>query len=89
MNGIMIDHSYINIPKFSKHHFGYYHCENENLRKTLVLSPKLFELIRNVSVQQRNQIKYNRSFIELIKGKYVGNNITLICRIGRGHSYFS
>jgi hypothetical protein len=28
--------------------------------------------------------KYNTSFIEIIKGKYVGDNITLICRIGGG-----
>jgi transcription elongation factor len=41
-----------------------------------------------MNLRKKNFNKYNTSFVEIIKGKYVGDNITLICRIGRGEVLF-
>jgi hypothetical protein len=81
IHGIHRNYSYLHIPKFSKQHFDYYYCSNRQTQKILSLSPNLFQLL-NPPKEDFN--KYNTSSIEIIKGKYVGDNITLICRIGRG-----
>jgi len=88
LNGIIRNNSYLHIPKFSTKHFDYYYCSNKNSQKILSLSPNLFELIQNINSDKQIINKYNTSFIEIIKGKYVGDNITLICRIGRGEVLF-
>lgn len=79
--GVVYNRSYLHIPKFSKQHFDYYYCRNGNTQKILSLSPHLFQLFH---APKEDLNKYNTSLIEIIKGKYVGDNITLICRIGRG-----
>lgn len=84
INGIIRNNSYLSIPKFSKKHFNYYYCKNQNTQKILSLSPYLFQLIENRNTEKINPNIYNTSFIEIYKGKYIGDNITLICRIGRG-----
>lgn len=88
INGIIRNNSYLHIPKFSTKHFNYYYCSNKNTQKILSLSPYLFELIQNSNLEEKNLNQYNTSIIEIIKGKYVGDNITLICRIGRGKNEF-
>ena len=80
--GVVYNRSILQIPKFSKRHFDYYYCRNGNTQKILSLSPHIFQLF-NAPKEDLN--KYNTSLIEIIKGKYVGDNITLICRIGRGN----
>jgi hypothetical protein len=85
LNGIIINNSYLHIPIFSNHHFGYYQCVNENTKKILILSPTLFESVQNFNLEKTKLAKYNKSSIEIIKGKYIGDNITLICRVGRGN----
>ncbi|CAF3522929.1 unnamed protein product [Rotaria socialis] len=83
IDGIIINDSYLNIPKFSTNHFDYYYCVNKNVRRLLVLSPSLFESTKEFNSRKRNAVKYNSSFIQIINGKYIGDNITLICRIGQ------
>jgi hypothetical protein len=88
INGIIINNSYLHIPKFSNNHSNFYDCVNKNTRKVLVLSPILFNLIQTFNLRRTNLIQLNKSSIEIIQGKYIGDNITLICRIGRGSRYF-
>ncbi|CAF3609191.1 unnamed protein product [Adineta steineri] len=76
INGIIINNSYLKIPKFSTEHFNLYYCANNSTQKILSLSEILFDSITNY-------IQTNDSFIEMIQGKYIGDNITLICRIGQ------
>ncbi|CAF4358990.1 unnamed protein product, partial [Adineta steineri] len=76
INGIIINNSYLKIPKFSTEHFNLYYCVNNSTQKILSLSEILFDSITNY-------IQTNDSFIEMIQGKYIGDNITLICRIGQ------
>jgi hypothetical protein len=86
INGITRNNSYLHISKFSTKHFNYYYCNNQKAQKMLSLSPNLFALL---NLEKKDLNKYNTSLIEMIQGKYVGDNITLICRIGRGKQYFS
>ncbi|CAF4850575.1 unnamed protein product, partial [Rotaria sp. Silwood2] len=88
IDGIVLNNSYLNIPKFTNNHFDYYHCVSNNERKYLVLSPSLFEFVTKINLPKINPNKYDKSFIEIIQGKYIGDNITLICRIGRGNNDF-
>jgi hypothetical protein len=83
-----MNNSYLNIRRFSNQHFGYYYCLNNNVQKSLALSPNLFEFIKNSNLPKQDLSKYKRSVIEILKGKYVGDNITLICRIGQGKQIF-
>jgi len=79
--GIQIQDSYLSIAKFSSKHFDYYYCRNSRAQKILRLSSQLFDLAnqRKPTIQ-----KHNISFIEIQQGKYVGDNITLVCHDGRG-----
>lgn len=79
--GISYNGSYLHIPKFANQHFDYYYCRNGHTQKILSLSPHIFQLFNS---PKEDLNKYKASMIEIIKGKYVGDNITLICRIGRG-----
>ena len=83
-DGVFVNDSYLSIDNFSIQHYGYYQCENDQARKTLALSPTLLDLIQSFDAKQKHPAKYNISFIEIIRGKFVGDNITLICRIGQG-----
>ncbi|CAM4742403.1 unnamed protein product [Rotaria magnacalcarata] len=83
IDGIIINDSYLNIPKFSTNHFDYYYCVNKNVQRLLVLSPSLFESAKEFNSRKQNAVKYNRSSIQIINGKHIGDNITLICRIGQ------
>lgn len=85
IDGIVINNSYLNILRFTNDHFDYYYCFNKNLQKLLVLSPSLFDIIKNFNSQQTHSLKHAKSAIEIIQGKYIGDNITLICRIGQGN----
>lgn len=84
INGIIRNNSYLSIKKFSPKHFNYYYCKNSNTQKFIRLSPDLFQLIENENPKKNKFNKYNTSFIEVIQGKFIGDNITLICRIGGG-----
>ena len=85
----VVRNSSLSIPKFSASHFGYYRCANKRSQKLLVLSTTVFELVKQFNLPKPTVTKYNRSVIEIIRGKYIGDNITLICRIGQGRLFSS
>ena len=88
-DGLTINQSSLSFSKFSPNHFNYYRCANEQTQKTLVLSPIIFDLVKQMNTVKKSLPKYNKSFIEILSGKYVGDNVTLICRIGQGNRHFS
>lgn len=84
---VHVNQSYLFIKKFNASHFGYYRCSNDKIHKLLLISPQLFNVIKNINSDKSNQIKYNRSFIEILQGNYIGDNVTLICRVGQGRAF--
>lgn len=83
---LKINQSLMSFSKFSPIDFNYYRCTDERTEKTLVLSPAIFDTVKQIYTPKPILSKYNRSFIEILRGKYVGDNLTLICRIGQGDS---
>ncbi|UJR25590.1 hypothetical protein I4U23_006934 [Adineta vaga] len=86
-NEILINNSYLHIRKFSIDHFNSYQCINDHTQKSISLSRILFDSINNFNIHNKQFIQPNNSMIEIIQGRYIGDNITLICRIGQDISH--
>ncbi|CAF1237105.1 unnamed protein product [Adineta ricciae] len=82
VHGIVVNNSYLHIPKFTAKHFGSYQCKNSHTQRFISISRTLFDSINNFDIHKMKVIQPNQSMIEIIQGKYVGDNITLICRLG-------
>ncbi|CAF0853537.1 unnamed protein product, partial [Didymodactylos carnosus] len=89
-NNVYTDRSRLSFRNFSTKHFGSYQCEAQlsngnRIQKILKFDAKTFSAIRNEKYgkSQRPRLRFNTSFIDVRGKKQLGENIVMICRIGK------